>query len=105
MDERGEHIARSLAIFVELTGVTREQVLEGFRADPPRTLVDQAAAEGVSRCELVAATVADTPLRIHESVVAGRISAARADERLADLEANVTELLTTIPLRTPPTTG
>ncbi len=97
MDTCGDNIARSMATFVELTGLTRDQIREGFRADPPRTLVDLAAAEGVSQCELVTATVIDTRLRLHEAVAAGRISAQRADERLANLEANVIELVTTIP--------
>ncbi len=97
MNECGDNIGRSLAIFVELTGLTRDQIRDGFRADPPRTLVDLAVAEGVSQSELVAATVADTRLRLHEAVASGRISAQRADERLANLEANVIELVTTIP--------
>lgn len=105
MDISGDNIARTLAVFVELTGLTTDQIRKGFRADPPQTLADQAEAEGVSQRELVTAMVTDTRLRLHEAVAAGTISAARADERLVGLEANVTELVTTIPLGAPLTSG
>lgn len=95
----GRSIGMSLETIMELTGLTREEIRRGFRADPPQTLAGQALAEGVSQDELVDAVVAAIQLRVPEAVAAGRITQGQADERLADLEVKITDMVTTIPFR------
>ncbi len=93
----GRSIGRSLDTIKELTGLTSQQIREGFRAHPPKTLAEQAAAEGVSQDKLVAAIVAVTQHRLIEAVAAGKLTQERANERLGDLDTNVTELVSGFP--------
>ena len=63
------------------------------------TLADVAEAQGVEVDTLVEALVAAEQDRIARAVEDGRITQDEADERLADLEARVTELVNSADLR------
>ena len=93
----GQSVGRSLETIQERTGLTAQNLRDGFRADPPRTIAEQAALEGVRQEELIDAIVAGARGRIVDAVVAGTISPERARKRLAGLRSNVTRLVTEIP--------
>ena len=96
---RGRHGRHGLRggseVVQELTGLTNEQLREGFAAD--QSLADQAAAAGVSQDDLVAAIVEEMQSRLADAVTEGRITQEQADERSAEIEERVAEAVTTIP--------
>lgn len=68
-------------------GELRDALVDGS------TIADLAAAAGLTTDEVVDALMADAQERIDEAVANGRIDAAEADEKLAEIEERVTELV------------
>lgn len=64
--------------------------------DGGQTLAQLAESKGVTQADLVAALVAEATERIDAAVVEGQIDEAKATELRADLEAKITERVTTI---------
>jgi hypothetical protein len=76
-----------------LLGVDTETLRTELRGGA--TLAELAEANGVSVDELVDVLVADAMERIDAAVESGRIDQATADEKAAELEARITERVTT----------
>ncbi|TFV66970.1 UNVERIFIED_ORG: hypothetical protein E4P37_04410 [Bacillus sp. AZ43] len=70
--------------------MTEDELREALRADDT-SLADVAAAQGVDVDALVDALVAAADERIAQAVENGDLTQEQADERLADLEARITE--------------
>ncbi len=58
-----------------------------------KSIADVAKEKGVDKQKVIDAMVADAKAKLAEAVTAGRITQAQADERLADLESHITELV------------
>lgn len=78
----------------ELLGMTHEEIHTAI--DGGQTLAQLAESKGVTQADLVAALVAEATERIDAAVAEGRIEEAKATELKADLEAKITERVTTI---------
>ncbi len=78
----------------ELLGLTGEEIHTAL--DSGRTLAELAESKGVSQADLVAALVSEATARIDQAVADGRFDEARAAEMKADLEARITERVTTV---------
>ncbi len=78
----------------ELLGMTHEEIHAAL--DGGQTLAELAEAKGVTQADLIAALVAEATERIDAAVAEGQIDAAKATELKADLEARITERVTTI---------
>ncbi len=72
-------------------GLTREEIRDGF-ADG-KTLAEMAEDQGMSSDELSAALVDSITAAIEQAVEDGKIDAADAEEKLAEVEAKVEELI------------
>lgn len=79
----------------ELLGLDRGELKAAFAEG--QTLVEVAAAQGMSEEQLVEALVATVTEHIEEAVANDRIDQAKADERLAELEANISDRVNTVP--------
>ena len=90
-DRRGGQ--RQLGDVLETLGLDADTVRSGLADD--LTLVEIAEANGVSASDLVAAIEADIIERVAAAVVDGRVTQAEADEKLADLTAEVTDRVNT----------
>lgn len=88
---RGHHGMRGLGDVADFLGMEPED----FRAALQEydTLADLAAANGSSGQELIEYLVSQAEDRIAEAVENGRIDQADADEKLADLEERITEMV------------
>lgn len=78
----------------ELLGMTHEEIRAALEGG--QTLAELAEAEGVTEADLVAALVAEATERIDAAVAEDRIDEAKAAELKEDLEARITERVTTI---------
>lgn len=85
---RGFRAIQGIAEFLELT---REEMREALAEYD--TLADLAAAHGSSGAELIAYLVDQAEERIADAVADGRMTQEEADEKLADLEDHITELV------------
>ncbi|MBI5157868.1 MAG: hypothetical protein HZA58_07655 [Acidimicrobiia bacterium] len=85
---RGFRAIQGVAEFLELT---REEMREALAEYD--TLADLAAAHGSSGAELIAYLVDQAEERIADAVADGRMTQEEADEKLADLEEHITELV------------
>ncbi|NNE73342.1 MAG: hypothetical protein HKN26_06745 [Acidimicrobiales bacterium] len=98
-EERGHHGRRgnrgaSLELIEEITGLTPEELREGFANG--ETLAELA---GDSADELEAAMVAQAEARVDAAVEAGRIDASQADEIKAGMAERIEARLNTVPDR------
>ncbi|MGB9632971.1 MAG: hypothetical protein ACPL8I_06570 [Chloroflexaceae bacterium] len=75
----------------DLTGLTGEQVLNELRAG--KSLAQIAAANGSSGDAVVQAVVAKVKERVDRLVAAGRLTQAQADQRLATVTTQATEMV------------
>lgn len=75
----------------DLTGLTGEQVLNELRAG--KSLAQIAAANGSSGDAVVQAVVAKVKERLDRQVAAGRLTQAQADQRLATVTPQATEIV------------
>ncbi len=75
----------------DLTGLTGEQVLNELRAG--KSLAQIAAANGSSGDAVVQAVVAQVKERLDRLVAAGRLTQAQADQRLATVTTQATEMV------------
>jgi uncharacterized protein (DUF433 family) len=75
----------------DLTGLTGEQVLNELRAG--KSLAQIAAANGSSGDAVVQAVVAKVKERLDRQVAAGRLTQAQADQRLATVTTQATEIV------------
>ncbi len=75
----------------DLTGLTGEQVLNELRAG--KSLAQIAAANGSSGDAVVQAVVAKVKERLDRLVAAGRLTQAQADQRLATVTTQATEMV------------
>lgn len=91
--ERRAQRAERREFVTELLGVDAETLRDELRSGA--TLAEVAEANGVSTDELVDALVARAMERLDAAVEAGRIDQATADEKSAELEASITERVTT----------
>lgn len=91
-----------LAVLEEL-GIDADAIEAGREAD--QSLVEIAEANGVTEAELVAAIEDQIETRLAAAVENGRITQEEADEKLADLTANVTERINTPPSERPEREG
>jgi polyhydroxyalkanoate synthesis regulator phasin len=85
---RGFRAIQGVAEFLELTQEEMREALAGYD-----TLADLAAANGSSGAELIAFLVDQAEERIADGVADGRMTQDEADEKLADLEDHITELV------------
>lgn len=85
---RGHRGAKHAGV-AELLGVDAETLREAHQNGT--TLVELAAANGVSEQELIDALVARASARIDEKIAANEIDAADAAEKLADLETRIAD--------------
>ncbi len=74
-----------------LTGLTARELLAD--REPGTTLADVASAHGVDPAAVIAQAAATLTDRINQAVANGRLTQTRADEILATLEADLTELM------------
>lgn len=91
--ERRAQRAERREFVTELLGVDAETLRDELRSGA--TLAEVAEANGVSTDELVDALVARAMEHLDAAVEAGRIDQATADEKSAELEASITERVTT----------
>lgn len=84
---------------LESLGIDAEAIQAGVDAD--QTLVEIAAANGVSEAELVAAIQDDIESHIADAVESGRITQERADDKLAELTESITARVNTPPSERP----
>ena len=88
---RGGHgPGMDLSVAAETLGLSEDELRTALEADGA-TLAQVAEDQGVEVDTLVDALVAAGEERIADAVADGRITQEEADERLADLEARVTE--------------
>jgi polyhydroxyalkanoate synthesis regulator phasin len=88
---RGGHgPGMDLSVAAETLGLSEEDLRTALEADGA-TLAQVAEDQGVEVDALVDALVAAGEERIADAVADGRITQEEADERLADLEARITE--------------
>jgi polyhydroxyalkanoate synthesis regulator phasin len=80
----------ALETAAEALGLTEEELRDAL-ATEGTTLADVAEEQGVDLDTLVGALVQATEERIAEAVEDGRLTQEEADERLADLEEEITE--------------
>jgi polyhydroxyalkanoate synthesis regulator phasin len=85
---RGLRALRATADFLDLTPEEMREALSEYE-----TLADLAAANGSSGDELIAYLVAQVEEHLEEAVDAGRITQEEADEKLADAEEHITEMV------------
>ncbi len=93
LDRRQDRRADRFAGLSELLGIDGETLRTELRSGS--TLAEIAEANDVTTDELVDALVAEAMERIDAAVEDGRIEQDVADERAADLEAQITERVTT----------
>ena len=84
---RGDRGDRAQAT-ADLLGIDVEDLQAAFQQG--QTLAEIAEANGVDVQTIIDAKVAEVTERLNAAVEAGRLTAAEADEKLADLEAQVT---------------
>ena len=89
-DDKGPRGAGS-ELAQEYTGLTSEALRTALRGGA--TLGELIEANGQSVDAFVAASVAEAQTRLDEAVASGRITHEQADERAAELEANITARL------------
>lgn len=70
-------------------GITVDELRTQRKAG--QTLAQIAAAEGISKADLVTRLVAAAKTRLAADVTAGRLTQAQADEKAADLQATIAE--------------
>lgn len=99
-EHRGHHWRRGalgrgtgakVEVLTETLGLTAEELRQGF-ADG-KSLADLAAEQGVSIDELRSAMVAAANAAIDDAVEAGRLTAEEADEKRAEVEERVDEVI------------
>ena len=83
---RGMHLAA-----LEDLGITAEEVRTA--AEAGSTLAELAQEQGVERQALIDALVAAHQERLDAAVADGRLTQAEVDEKAADLQAHVTEMV------------
>lgn len=76
-------------VVTELLGIDAETLRDELRGGS--TLAEVAEANGVDVASLVDALVAEATDRVDQAVEAGRIDAAEATDKLADIEERITE--------------
>ena len=86
--DRGEGRADRAQATADLLGIDVEELQAALQQG--QTLAQIAEANNVDIQTIIDATVATATERINAAVEAGRLTAAEADEKLADLEAKVT---------------
>lgn len=84
-----------MSSFLETSGLTIEQVREGFEAD--QSLAQIAEANGVDSDGVKADLVAAKTERINAMVEAGRITQEEADAKIAELDDKIDEKLNLTP--------
>jgi hypothetical protein len=75
----------------EAIGITEDELREAIVSG--QTLAEVAEANGVDPAAVVAAMVAEAEEHLAEAVADGRITQEQADERRADLEQRITDLV------------
>ncbi len=74
---------------IEALGIDRADLRDAMRDG--ESIADVAEANGVDVDDVIAALVESATERINDAVTEGRLTQAEADERLADVEARVTD--------------
>ena len=92
---RAEHRAERIAVLTDALGVG-EDVLQAAR-DAGQSIADVAADQGVAIETVVDAIVESQTAHIQEHVVAGGLTQAEANERIAGLAERVTERVNATP--------
>ena len=87
---RGGHLIDTIA---EALGMEPEDIIQALQAEEGTTLADVIEANGGDVEAIIATVVEDKTERLNEAVADGRLTQEEADERLAELEARITERL------------
>lgn len=97
--ERGRrghaHRSAKSGALSDALGLSREEIRDGFSEG--NTVADLAESQGIAVEEVEAALVAAANERIDAAVEAGRLDPAEADEKRAEVETRVGELMTADP--------
>ncbi|MGI9599315.1 MAG: hypothetical protein ACR2QK_24340 [Acidimicrobiales bacterium] len=75
----------------EALGLSREEIRAGF--EDGKTLAEMAEEQGISADALSSALVASITEAVEQAVADGKIDADKAQERLAEVEANIDEFI------------
>jgi hypothetical protein len=75
----------------KVLGITVDELRAGHEAG--KTLAQLAAAEGISKADLISKLVAAAKAQLAADVTAGRLTQAQADEKSATLTARITEMV------------
>jgi len=84
-------MAHGAGVLNELLGLTAEEIHDQRLAGV--SLVEIAAAQGVSEAELIAALTAGITERIAQAVIDGKLTQEQADEKLVIIMARTTEMV------------
>ncbi len=100
---RGEGMGRggkmggpgSPAVIAQALGVTEDELRTAFQDG--KSVADVATEKGVSLDTVVKAVIADETTRLAQAVTDGKLTQEQADQRLADLSANLPDRLSQVP--------
>ena len=88
---------------LDALGIDADALQAGIEAD--QTLVEIAAAAGVSEADLIAAIEAGAEARLAAAVESGRLTQEQADDKLAELTGEIVERVNTPPSERPERSG
>jgi ribosomal protein S20 len=91
----GRHGGPRVEALEDVLGLTAEEIRDELEAG--KTLAEVAEGQGISVEDLTDALVAAATERIDEAVAEGRLDADEAEERKADLEERIGEMVTRVP--------
>lgn len=92
---RGNRRAAKAEALTEALGLTVEEIRAGFSEG--NSIADMAEAQGVSTDDVKAALVAAANERIDAAVESGRLDEAEAEEKRAELDERIDEMITADP--------
>lgn len=94
---RGGHLGGpgSSAVIAKALGITEDELRTAFQAS--KSVADLASEKGVALDTIVNAIIADETTHLSQAVTDGKITQAQADQRLADLKANLPDQLSQVP--------
>ena len=85
----------SQVVIAEALGVTEDELRTAFQDG--KSVADVATEKGVSLDTVVNAVIADETTRLAQAVTDGKLTQEQADQRVADLSANLPERLSQVP--------